>query len=155
MRWLKRILLGVLSLIILVALMGAGWVMKVNLEHSRDEGAFIEGLAYEKSAACKGCQKHPTFAAVDDDFLIAEGDRACAWLGEQPYPLWRRGDQYSTGELTDRYVAEVPASDEEWSGGLLEPQDRVAVVYSAWDYLCGEAQELREPHNPFTRPPSD
>lgn len=96
-----------------------------------------------------------TFAPADDDFLIAEGDRACAWLEDQPYPLWRRGERFSFDGLISRYRRENPMDDALWRGQSLRPGMRATVVGAAWRDLCGDAWALREPRNPFNRPPSD
>jgi hypothetical protein len=152
MRWLRRVLVGVLALVVLVTLLSAGWVVKVKLENSRDEGAFIHDL--DRSARgneCMGCKITWLFRPVDDDFLLAEGDRACAWLHDQPYPWASRADRFTFSGLTDRYLATNPVSATAWSAGTLRPGLRGLVVAEAWNELCGEAWELREPRNPFNR----
>ena len=87
MRWVRRGLVVVLGVVVLVTLVGAAWVGAVNLKNSRDESAFIKNLDHSVSGnLCESCPIIWKFPPVDDDFLIAEGDRACAWLQDQPYP---------------------------------------------------------------------
>jgi hypothetical protein len=156
MRWLRRVLVGLLTLVVLVTLLGAGWIVKVNIDHSRDEGAFIarldEGLM---SSRGPGPGMESVFAPVEDEFLIAEGDRACAWLRDQPYPWLSRDERFTFRAVVSRYMATNTVSEQEWNEGALEPYFRSNVVGGAWHYLCGEAWELREPHSPFNRPPDD
>lgn len=150
MGWTRRILIAVTAPVVLVALMGSAWVLDVKMDNPRDEVEFIRGL--DGGFRTNG---HSTFAPVGDAFLIAEGDRACAWLRDQPYPWWRRGDRFSFYGLTAQYRRAHPVSKEVWSEGSLRPGHRSVVVGAAWNDLCGDAWELRQPHNPFNRPPSD
>ena len=68
--------------------------------------------------------------------LIAEGDRACAWLERQPLP---QGQDVSKSSYPTwkRYFREVPASaDWPFEDADLASSVRGVVVYDAWTYLC-------------------
>jgi hypothetical protein len=152
MRWLRRVRVAVLGIVLLVTLSGAGWVVSVNVENSRDESAFIKNLDHSVSGnLCEGCPIIWKFPPVDDDFLIAEGDRACDWLRDQPYPWWSRAEKFTFRGLMRRYLAANPVSRASWSDGTLHPDYRSIVVGEAWHELCGDEMQLREPHNPFNR----
>ena len=152
-RWLRQALVVALGLVVMLALLSAGWVVTVNVSYSRDEAAFIDNLDHSvRGNLCEGCRMIWKFPPVDDDFLIAEGDRACAWLKDQPYPWWRRSEKFTYSGLMHRYLTTNPVSKAEWSAGTLRPDYRSFVVGEAWHELCGEAWTLREPHNPFNRP---
>jgi hypothetical protein len=154
MRWLRRLLVVVLGVVVLVTFGGAGWVVSVDVENSRDERAFIQNLDRSvRGNLCAGCPMIWKFPPVDDDFLIAEGDRACAWLHDQPYPWWSRAARFTFDRLMRRYLAANPVSKAAWSEGTLRPGHRSIVVGEAWHELCGDAWEMHEPHNPFNRPP--
>lgn len=152
-RWVRRVLVVVLGAVVLVTLVGAGWVGAVSLKNSRDESAFIQDLDHSvRGNLCEGCPMQWKFPPVDDDFLIAEGNRACAWLQSQPYPWWSRAERFTYSDLMRRYLATNPVSKAAWSEGTLRPDYRSFVVGEAWHELCGDALELHEPHNPFNRP---
>jgi hypothetical protein len=111
MRWLRRLLVVVLGVVVLVTLVGAGWVVSVDVENSRDERAFIQKLDHSvRGNLCAGCPMIWKFPPIDDDFLIAEGDRACAWLHDQPYPWWSRAERFTFDGLMRRYLAANPVS---------------------------------------------
>jgi hypothetical protein len=154
MKWLRRMLFALLGTVLLVTLVGAGSVMSVKMTNARDEDAYLSRLAsvrYDYKAA---------FGPVDNDDLIASGDRACAWLREQPYPWWRGGERYSLDGMIAAYKATM--SNQEWREGTGLPRPGVVrlragagrgvlqreLVQTAWTHLCGEAWELREPLRP-------
>jgi hypothetical protein len=155
MRWLRRLAIALLGTLLLVTLLGAGSVMSVKMTNSRDEGAFLSTLA-----SCCRYDYKAIFKPADKGDLIASGDQACAWLREQPYPLWRGGEQYSLGGMIAKYKKTM--SNQEWRQGTDLPRPGVVrlragagrglmhgeLVRSAWTHLCGEAWELREPLRP-------
>jgi hypothetical protein len=149
MKWLRRISIGVVMLCVLAMFASAGLELKVKHDHPRDEAAFIHGLNTGITTDGKS-----VFKPVDHAFLMAEGDRACAWLRAQPYPLWRRGPKFLFPGLMARYRHSNPA----WDGasqGLDRPGYRTFIVGEAWHDLCGDAWDLRRPRNPFNRPQND
>jgi hypothetical protein len=149
MKWLRRISIGVVLLAVLAMLAGVGLELKVKRDHPRNEAAFIQGLNTGITTDGKS-----VFKPVGHAFLIAEGDRACTWLRAQPYPWWRRGQEFSFTGLMARYRHSNPA----WDGasrGLRRPGYRSFVIGQAWNDLCGDAWDLRKPRNPFNRPQSD
>ena len=146
-------LVAVLGAAVLPTLLVSGWVVGVKLQHTRNEAAFIRDLDHSvRGNLCKGCPMLWKFPPVDDQFLISEGDRACAWLHDQPYPLWSRAEKFTYDGLMRRYLATNPVSKATWSEGTLRPDYRPFVVGEAWHELCGDTLRLREPHNPFNRP---
>jgi hypothetical protein len=157
-KWLLRLLLLVLVPVLVVTVATAAWVVNVKYTNPRDEGAFIKRLDTGfQTARCPGkrdrCTRTvSTFAPIDDDFLLAEGDRACAWLAKQPYPWWRRDTRFTSPALISRYKKEDPGPRKGWAEGRLRPELRDAVVGQAWNDLCGAEFVLREPRNPFKRP---
>ncbi len=150
-----------LLLVALPVLAGGAYVINARASNPRDEDAFIRRLGSQfvsggcndKTKACRTWDS--TFEAVDDAFLIAEGDKACAWLEQQPYPWWRRGDEFSFEGLISRYGKENPINRSDWTQGRLRIELRRVVVARAWNDLCGAEWNLREPKNPFNKPPAD
>ena len=150
---MRGALVMALGTVAVVVLVGAGWVVSVTRENPRDEAAFIQNLDHSvRGNLCEGCPELWKFPPVDDDFLIAEGDRACAWLRDQPYPWWSRAERFTYTGLLRRYLATNPVSEAAWSEGTLRPDYRSFVVGEAWRELCGDTFELHEPRNPFNRP---
>ena len=79
--------------------------------------------------------------------FIAEGDRACEWLSEEPVVSGEAPDQTEYPTFR-RFFREVPPPDV-WpmpSGPL---SVRGSVVYDAWNYLCPQVRE----HHIWTPPP--
>jgi hypothetical protein len=143
----------VLGMVVLVTGLAAGWVASVKADNSRDEATFIRNLDHSvRGNLCAGCPMLWKLAPVDDDLLIAEGDRACDWLRDQPYPWWSRAERFTYDGLMSRYLATHPVPDATWSTGTLRPEYRSIVVGEAWHELCGDTFELHQPHNPFNRP---
>jgi hypothetical protein len=141
------VLVVALVLAVLITVPVGLWLVAVQRDHPRDPAAFIYNLDHGMTS-----NGHSTFAPVPDDFLITEGDRSCAWLRDQPYPLWRRGERFSRGGMISRYRHTYPMSKRVWRQENLRPGLRYVVVDRAWQYLCGDAYAMRKPHNPFNRP---
>lgn len=159
MVWAVRGLIAAVVLVLVCAAATAGWVYAAHLGHPRDEAAFVAAAHQGPSSArCGNAKRCPTtvpLAAVDDDVLLAEGERACEWLADQPYPWWRRGREWGRPGLIERYRADHPATDPVWHRGLIRPSHRVTVIAAAWLHLCGADLVLRLPRNPFNKPASD
>ncbi len=151
MKWLLRLVLLVVVPTLVVAVAGAAWVFNVKYTHPRNADAFIERLdnTYPADLCQKGTKacNEPvsSFAPIEDEFLIAEGDRACDWLAEQPYPWLSQDPRFALRGLVARYKKENPAARNDWTRGRLRPADRDVVVTQAWDDLCGAEWTLREP----------
>lgn len=150
MQWLRvwrGALVSVLGVVLPVTILGAGWAVAVNLGNSRDEGAFIGNLDHSvRGNLCEGCPILWKFPPVDDNFLIAEGDRAFAWLQAQPYPWWSRAERFTYLGLMRRYLSRNPVSKAAWSEGTLRPDYRSLVVGEAWHELLS-AMHYRLPRN--------
>jgi hypothetical protein len=146
-KWLRRILVLGLVVSLLGVLAVAGLVLKVRSDHPRSETDFFHGL---RGLSVGGRQ---AFEPIDHGFLLAEGDKACDWLRDQPYPLWRGDDRFRFSEMLNRYGREHPPSKEDWTQGDLDPHFRQILVVSAWVNLCGDARELRR--TPFNGPATD
>ncbi len=81
------------------------------------------------------------------DLVLAEGDRACAWLVGQPTaPDVDPSGRSAVRATTTRYLAASP-------GGPLDavtPLTREVVVLSAWNHLCHD--ERTRALSPARRP---
>lgn len=106
-------------------------VLGVHMTHPRDEGSY---LAYVR--AFGDYDGHRVGAHVASGALLAAGERACAWIRQQPPALWRGDQRYRTYWLRARYESQRPRSER----GL--PR---AVVPGAWTYLCPATLELIQP----------
>jgi hypothetical protein len=146
----RRLVLAVLAAVVTPVLAVAGTVIAVHLEHPRDEAAYLEYLRLYGQGVQTG--------TTSDDFsdapialpsipaLIAEGDRACDWLGHQDYALWRTDPAHRVNALYGRYDASVAGRSLAWVG----PPDDSSVAGAAWAHLCPATLELHKPHFVFT-----
>ena len=125
---------------VVVCLSAVGGLVAVNVTHPRDEAAYMSYmLTYGGVANGPG----GTVPARAD--LIAEGDRACDWLGGQTWALWRTDPPLRVPAMETRYAEQVQHVPLAWSG---QP-DHGTIAGAAWGYLCPAALELREPHDIF------
>lgn len=148
--WRKRIGLGLGAAVVALALAVVGTVVVVHLKHPRNEAAYLEYLRLYG----RGVQT----SATGDDFtdapialpsipaLIAEGDRACDWLGHQGYALWRTGASHRVDALYQRYDTLTQSRQLPWAG---DP-DHVSIAAAAWAHLCPATLDLHKPHYVFS-----
>lgn len=141
----RRIVFVAGGLAVGLLLVGALAIAAVELTHPRNEAAYIDYMRTYGGAASP--INNPPSAAA----LIAEGDRACGWLGGQPWALWRTSDQYRILSVQDRYNQQTAGHT---APGLVNP-DRLGIAAGAWAYLCPAAMELRKPHFIFSDPHQD
>jgi hypothetical protein len=130
---------------VIVVLFVAGTMVALWIKYPRDERAFLHHV--HRSVWDEGW----VFDGADDAFLLAEGEKACTWLQDQPFAWWRRGAEWSNQARITQYLDQTAVDGDEWSFSGGDLQDKRAVVAAqAWLRLCGASMELREPHNPFS-----
>jgi hypothetical protein len=134
--------------VILVALALVAIVVGEHATHPRDEDAYIAYLHGDYDADAGQTQEAvgelpPTTA------LVAEGDRACNWLGDQPTALWRTSNDYRFPALMARYRHAVRGSELTWGDA---PPDHYTVATAAWAHLCPATWQLHKPHYVFSDP---
>jgi len=83
--------------------------------------------------------------------VIAEGDRACDWLADQGYALWRTDPSRTYRGKFDRYQALTAGRPLAWTGA----PSREAVTRAAWGHLCPASLQLRRPYYVFNDRPGD
>jgi hypothetical protein len=128
-------------------LLTAGALVAMWVKYPRDEEKF---LLYVHKSIWDEANNKWVFKDADDAFLLAEGDKACDWLGDESFALWRGGAEWSNQARLTQYLDESAVVGSEWSfGGGVPDRKREAVATRAWLYLCGSSMELRETHNPF------
>ena len=113
-----------------VAATGACAISTYTLDSSprpRDEASFVRELG---TYGLVGDRKIHPYS------LIAEGDRACAWLANQPVPDGR--DVGSSTEASARRYLRHVAPPVPRSYGV---DIRREVVYTAWYYLCDPVEQ--------------
>lgn len=148
-RWLLVRVIAASVVLAVVSVVGV--VALVRSQHPRDEQTFLYYVGYSSSTNGEW-----DLEGVDERFVVAEGDRACRWLQDQPYALYRRGGRWAHPAVLARYLHEAGAPAEQWTRGPRAPGFyRQVIAGQAWANLCGADWELRETHNPFNRPPSD
>ena len=132
----------------MAVLAGPAAVFGVKVAHPRDEDGYLAYLAQYGDPDTSG--PVPVLPPAAD--LIAEGDAACDWLGEQPYALWRTDPTYRYSALYDRHRQNDAGREPRWGTA---PPGTGNVTTAAWSYLCAAEWELRQPrHRPWA-PPSD
>jgi hypothetical protein len=148
-RWPWVVVGAVLVVFLLVPVAAVGLVYAT---HPRDERAYINNLHQ--------FTKGPAWDQIwqkGDAFVIAEGDRACGWLSEQPYAGLRHDAQFQDGYMARRWWRfEKGSADPLWfaeNGGSGAPIWWLAT--RAWNYLCPASWYLHKPHYPFGDPYSD
>jgi hypothetical protein len=154
MRWKTAAIVAASSVTALVLVL-AGTVIVVHVKHPRDESAYFEYLRlYGRGEQTGTTATDFTDAPIElpaIPALLAEGDRACAWLSHQSFALWRTDPSHRVDAMYERYVASRHDATQPWEG---DPQ-RDSVVAAAWQYLCPATRELHKPHYAFSSPPSD
>ena len=79
-------LAALVALAVLASASASVWAFQVRVDHPRDPAAFVRDARYYLTE-WENDPHDPRYIA--DDALLAEGDRACEWLAEQPVALWR------------------------------------------------------------------
>jgi hypothetical protein len=123
------------------------WLMSVKASHPRDAAGFIEHL--DGKVMSRG---ESVLAPLDDETLIAEGDRACAWLAAQPRALWRTDTEYRIGSLIERYQETPYVGEPLEVANFSTSEVRSMTTLTAWTSLCGATLEFRKPHYIFSSP---
>jgi hypothetical protein len=138
------------------AVVGVAAVGRDAPEHvvpERDEAGFVIDVQNSIDArihrrARGGARPYPHL--VSRGVLVAEGDRACAWLARRPRP---QGPAQGWDASIERFLRDVPPPDGWPFGNLREspppPRDwwgfgntvRGEVVTLAWSYLCAGVQQ--------------
>jgi hypothetical protein len=141
----RRLVLAVLAVTVTPVLAVAGTVVAVHLEHPRDEAAYLEylrlyGRSDEIDSAGNIIDAPIALPAIPA--LIAEGDRACDWLGHQGYALWRTDASHRVTALYERYAAATQGRQLAWRG---DPPG-YSVTAAAWTHLCPATLDLHKPH---------
>jgi hypothetical protein len=130
----------------LVVLAIAG-LLTVLLSHPRDVDGYLSYLKKYGNPHSAG----PVAQLPPGDQLLAEGDAACAWLGEQPRALWNT-EGNSIGEYVTRYLDDTGGSVPAWGAGV---PGRGSVAIAAWNYLCEGWWEVVGPVYVFQRASGD
>jgi hypothetical protein len=74
-----------------------------------------------------------TWITRHHDQVLAEGNRACAWIaGEPDAPLTDPGRHYSVEALGDRYIGATAASPI----ARVSTPNRRTIAIEAWGHLC-------------------
>jgi hypothetical protein len=140
---LAVVVIGALSMAAIVGLALGAFILNVKSSHPRDEATFIERID-----TWYGERMRDRFAALDDDLLIAEGDRACDWLDAQPKALWHTDPERGFYAMLDKYLATTDQHDTTLAVGSISSQDmRRHVANMAWAYLCGASWEFHRPYH--------
>lgn len=113
------------------------WGFRLSADHPRDPAAFVRDVRLSLTAA-ENDPAGPDYVA--GDVLLAEGEQACRWLGDQPVALWRGSARFQDAGLVARYRAEATPVP----GPAVAPPETTAQV--AWSTLCGTVWEVRRPH---------
>jgi hypothetical protein len=69
--------------------------------------------------------------------VLAEGNRACEWLGQQPQASSRSDDRYSVETLAARYGAATEPI------AKVSPSNRGNIAVQAWAHLCEDVRNPR------------
>lgn len=133
-------ILGValLSLVIVAAL---GLVVLL-VTHPRNESAY---LTYLKDCGGDGIHGAGIDILPPRDQLLAEGDRACQRLGEQPRALGHV-DGNHVGAFAPRYDADRAGEPLPWGE---EPPAVNRVAVAAWEHLCPDVWRVVGPVHLF------
>jgi hypothetical protein len=115
----------------------AAVVVRVYMNHPRNEAAFI-GYVHKYANFDGRKLTNPPERAV----LLDAGDRACDWLGDQSWALWRNDPERTVSGLLVRHESAMPRQDRTLP-------DSVSV--GAWAFLCPATRTLVQPHRPFSR----
>jgi hypothetical protein len=142
-----RKLAGFAVVLVVAPLVVSGlYIGGVELTHRRDEAGYLRYLTKNANRDTGA----PPVALPARAVLMAEGQRACDWLADQPHALWHTGDRYKPQVLMNRYVDQAIARAAPWPG----PPDAPLVADAAWLHLCPASVELHRPLPGF-RGPSD
>jgi len=132
---MRKVAYGVVCLLVALGLAAIASVFYVHHAHPRNRDAY---LAYVKQ---HGIGKGPIILPPHGQ-VVAEGDKACHWLGAQPMAYWRHGAKYQYPAVMARYREHVRGQFLAW--GLLPPSHH-AVAVAAWKLLCPANWELHKP----------
>jgi hypothetical protein len=113
-------------------------------EHRRDAAAYHSYVTtyvggWWSSRDPHGSERDEAWVADHPDEVMAAGDRACAWLDDQPSASdVDAAGEHTVAALTRRYLA---------SDGAAEPglsaMGNQTLVAGAWSYLCWSTREDR------------
>jgi hypothetical protein len=137
-RWIG--VLGVLGILAIPFVFVAG----IYATHPRNEGRFIAQLNNTDFPHVW----NSFLADHDNAFFLKEGDRACAWLRQQPIAFVRTSSKYQLGNVMDRYLAQTK-QDVDWDMGSTDFAARRVVAVSAWNNLCEGTLLLHQPYTPW------
>jgi hypothetical protein len=139
-----RIVGAVLMALVVLAIAG---LLTVLLSHPRDADGYLSYLKKYGEHRSVG----PVAQLPPGDQLLAEGDAACAWLGEQPRALWH-AEGNSIGEYVTRYLDDTSGSVRASGSGVSR---RGIVAIAAWNYLCEGWWQVVGPVHVFQRANGD
>jgi hypothetical protein len=140
----KRLAIGATFIAVIAS--GSAWaVARGDGARPRDESRFLSSVG-EYFDGSYGRPSASDVQPLANDF-IAEGDRACAWLADQPPPTGVKETAYASFR---RYFREMPPP-EGWQVGVGPVSGRGTLVYAAWDYLCDDVRRQQI----WTPPPGD
>jgi len=139
---MRKVVYVLAGLLIALGLLAIGTVVEVHLKHPRDQAAYLAYL--RKYSVGQGPVTLPPAA-----LLVAEGDKACHWLGSQPMAYWRNGTSYRFPAVMMRYRLDVRGHAVPWGKAL---PSHHSVATAAWAYLCPATWQLHKPHYVFSDP---
>ncbi len=121
----------------------AGPSLARQVLHFRDVAAFqtyvvtyVDG--WGSSLDPGGPARDLAWVKAHPDIVLAEGDRACVWLADQPAaPAVDPTGESAFDTVFGRYLSTTKGT----SLTKLSPQGRSTVVAGAWEYLCHNARE--------------
>lgn len=128
---MARRLVVSLGVTVLVAGISVGPSVADRLIHPRDEDGFADYVVTHMLHP--GTQQDKDWATDHPDDILAEGDRACAWLSRrESAPDIDPSGATSVYSLVHAYLDDARAD----SALSLTRHGHANVVYGAWAYLC-------------------
>jgi hypothetical protein len=126
---------------------GAAVAVTVTADPRPDPAAFREQVVFEVGDWFSSRHPHANkrdmaWAITHQEAVLAEGERACAWLTTQPPapdqdPADPTDTTFEFSFVIDRYVKSTPAG----SVARLSEPGRLNLTYSAWTHLCPATAE--------------